>query len=205
MSRNAPEIGAEKYETLRIGKVVYSPATKRLQGLDGSPVELRSQSTEVLAYLAARPGDVIPKDELFSQIWGETFVTDDSLVQCISEIRRLVGDEDHKIIQTLPKKGYRLNVAAIEHCSPVVRPAKTSGSMLRLGAVAAVFAAVVLGWLLVGQDRSGTNFMAGKPRIAILPFCRSMISAPARTRDIYPMPSPRRSSQNWRGFQRRSN
>lgn len=68
MSRNAPEIGAEKYETLRIGKVMYSPATKRLQGLDGSPVELRSQSTEVLAYLAARPGGVIPKDELLSQI-----------------------------------------------------------------------------------------------------------------------------------------
>ncbi len=115
MSRNAPEIGAEKYETLRIGKVMYSPATKRLQGLDGSPVDLRRQSTEVLAYIVARPGDVIPKGELFSQVWGETFVTDDSLVQCISELRRLVGDEDLWIIQTLPKKGYRLNVAAIEH------------------------------------------------------------------------------------------
>ncbi len=102
-------------------------------------------------------------------------MTDDSLVHCISEIRRLVGDEDHRIILTLPKKGDRLNVAAIEHCSPVERPAKTSGSMLRLGAVAAVFAAVVLGWLLVGQDRSGTNLMAGKPRIAILPFCHSAI------------------------------
>ena len=42
-------------------------------------------------------------------------MTDDSLVQCISELRRLVGDEDLWIIQTLPKKGYRLNVAAIEH------------------------------------------------------------------------------------------
>ena len=77
-------------------------------------------------------------------------MTDDSLVQCISEIRRLVGDEDHRTIQTLPKKGYRLIVAATEHCSPVERPAKTSGSMLRLGAVAAVFAAVVLGLLFGG-------------------------------------------------------
>ncbi|MEZ5449347.1 MAG: winged helix-turn-helix domain-containing protein [Thiolinea sp.] len=60
--------------------------------------------------LAEHQGRVVSKDELFAEIWKEVTVTDDSLVQCIAEIRRVLHDSEHKILQTVPRKGYVLTV-----------------------------------------------------------------------------------------------
>ena len=170
MSRRTSEIDAKKHETLQIGDALYASNTHLLQRLDGKTLELRSQTKEVLAYLAARTGEVISKEQLFEHIWGETFVTDDSLVQCISEIRRAVGDKDHKIIQTLPKKGYRLNASPTKRDKPIGRSAKVRGNTVRLLAAVTSIAAVVLGWLYFEHDNNGNGLRGDKPRIAVLPF-----------------------------------
>ncbi len=62
--------------------------------------------------LASRANEVVSKDAIISQVWSDTFVTDDSLVQCIKEIRRAIGDHDRTIVETLVKRGYRLNTKA---------------------------------------------------------------------------------------------
>ena len=36
------------------------------------------------------------KDELIASIWRHTAVTDNALVQCITEIRRALGDDSHQ-------------------------------------------------------------------------------------------------------------
>jgi DNA-binding winged helix-turn-helix (wHTH) protein/tetratricopeptide (TPR) repeat protein len=74
---------------------------------DGVEVELRTQSLAVLGHLASKPGRLVTKDELFDAIWGDHEVTPDSLVQCITEIRKALGDADHRIIKTVRGKGYR--------------------------------------------------------------------------------------------------
>jgi DNA-binding winged helix-turn-helix (wHTH) protein len=33
-------------------------------------------------------------------------VGDDSLVRCVKDIREALGDSDHRIIKTVPKRGY---------------------------------------------------------------------------------------------------
>jgi len=109
MSRNGPEIAAKSYQTLSLGEFSFDAAVPELADASGVPVDLRSQSLQVLRLLADQTGKVVAKDSLIETIWGDTFVTDDSLVQCISDIRRAIGDRDHKIIQTLPRRGYRLN------------------------------------------------------------------------------------------------
>ena len=48
----------------------------------------------------------------------DTFVTDDSLVQCIADIRRALGDDGHKVVETFPKRGYRLNVNPPDATAP---------------------------------------------------------------------------------------
>jgi DNA-binding winged helix-turn-helix (wHTH) protein len=63
----------------------------------------------VLSVLAARPGEIVSKEALMLAVWPDTFVTDDSLTQCIADIRRALGDEAHMIVETFPKRGYRLN------------------------------------------------------------------------------------------------
>lgn len=77
--------------------------------LEGEERHLRKQSFEVLSYLLARNERLVSKSELFDAVWQSTAVTDDVLVQCIKEIRRVLGDDPHrpKFIKTVPRAGYR--------------------------------------------------------------------------------------------------
>src|SRR5437870_7954747 len=69
-------------------------------------VKLRPKPFEALKYLVENPGRLISKAELIENIWPDTAVTDDSLVQCLIEVRRALGDEAQQIIKTVPRRGY---------------------------------------------------------------------------------------------------
>jgi len=73
---------------------------------NGRDIALRPQAMEELCYLAKNPGRPVPKEEIFREVWSGLFVTDDSLVQCIGDIRRALDDNDHRIVKTVPRRGY---------------------------------------------------------------------------------------------------
>lgn len=75
----------------------------------GKDVDLRPKPFEVLQYLAENAGRLVPKQELFEAVWPNVVVTDDSLVQCIRELREKLGDVDHRLIKTVPRRGYLLD------------------------------------------------------------------------------------------------
>ncbi len=75
-----------------------------LRGLE--EVKLRPKAFEVLSYLVENNGRLVSKDELIHAVWVDTAVTDDSLVQCLMEVRRALGDEAQQIIKTVPRRGY---------------------------------------------------------------------------------------------------
>lgn len=77
-------------------------------------VELRPKAFQVLHYLASNAGRLVTKDELFDAVWPKTIVTDDSLVQCVTEIRRVLGDNRQEIIRTVPRRGYVFTPAVAE-------------------------------------------------------------------------------------------
>lgn len=164
------------------GEYLFNPKTLKLRGNDGQLVELRTQSAEVLAHLVAFAGETLGKDAIIAAVWGDTHVTDDSLVQCIADIRRALGDADREIVQTFPRKGYRFAADAIletEHTGAVRaaptagRPAASVGSGRRRWLLAALVAALVvvlpLAWLLQGRLQAGFA-SDGIPSIAVLPF-----------------------------------
>jgi TolB-like protein len=72
----------------------------------GGQTALRAQSLAVLKQLHSRAGSLVSKDELINAVWPNVVVTDDSLVQCIAELRRALKDDTHAIIRTMPKRGY---------------------------------------------------------------------------------------------------
>jgi TolB-like protein len=80
-----------------------------LQGPAGR-VALRRKSFEVLRYLAEHPDRVVTKQEVLDAVWPNVTVTDESLTQCISEVRRAIGDESQRIIKTVPRRGYFIDV-----------------------------------------------------------------------------------------------
>jgi DNA-binding winged helix-turn-helix (wHTH) protein len=78
--------------------------------VDGRDVTLRPKTYEVLRYLAQNAGRLIPKQEIHDSVWADVFVTDDSLVQCIRELRENLGDDAHRIIKTVSRRGYLFDV-----------------------------------------------------------------------------------------------
>jgi len=74
------------HKILRFGRFTLDPNTASLCG-EASELPLRPKAFDVLLYLAHHPGRVVAKNELIEAVWPGIFVTDNSLVQCISDIR----------------------------------------------------------------------------------------------------------------------
>ena len=70
------------------------------------PVDVRAKAFDLLAYLVQRHGRVVTKDELVDAVWPGVAVTDNSLAQCMAEVRRVLGDDERNIIRTIPRRGY---------------------------------------------------------------------------------------------------
>ncbi|MDB5819012.1 MAG: transcriptional regulator CadC [Rhizobacter sp.] len=77
----------------------------RRQG--GAPVALRPRAEALLRLFLSQPGRLFSRAELNEALWPTTVVTDDSLVQCVGELRSALGDDRQSIIQTVRGRGYR--------------------------------------------------------------------------------------------------
>jgi TolB-like protein/DNA-binding winged helix-turn-helix (wHTH) protein/Flp pilus assembly protein TadD len=73
---------------------------------DGAEVHLRPKSFQVLEYLVRNPGRLVTRRELMDAVWGEAAVTDDSLTQCVIEIRRALAVEGPEAVRTVPRRGF---------------------------------------------------------------------------------------------------
>lgn len=98
---------------LRFDQYTLDPITGRLRRGD-SMIELRSKSFEVLAVLAQRAGQLVTKEELFAACWPNVVVTDDSLVQCVRDIRRALDNGEQHAIRTVPGRGYVFTCSVTE-------------------------------------------------------------------------------------------
>ena len=77
---------------------------------NGQEVPLRPKAFEVLRYLVLHHGKLVSKNELVEAVWPDTAVTDNSLTQCLSEVRRALDDNAQTAIRTVARRGYRLMV-----------------------------------------------------------------------------------------------
>ncbi|HET6630707.1 MAG TPA: winged helix-turn-helix domain-containing protein [Woeseiaceae bacterium] len=154
------------------GDRLVEPALNRVSGPDGvAQVEPRVMT--VLVCLAGHAGDVVSRATLYDAVWGKALVSDQALTNCISELRRLFGDDraEPRYIETVPKRGYRL-VAPI--AAATARPrgdhARPSARRLRAlswGALAVLAAAVVA--VVVWPERGAGRYEA-LPTVVTLPF-----------------------------------
>ena len=65
---------------------------------------------DVLIYLAARPGAVVPREEMEATIWQGRVVGYDALTSTMLKLRKALNDDSHhpQFIETVSKRGYRL-------------------------------------------------------------------------------------------------
>jgi adenylate cyclase len=106
-------------------------------------VALRPKSFEMLCLLAQNAERVLSRDELAAAVWRGRVATDESIAQCISDIRRALCDADQRVLHTVPRRGYVLKVPVRVqlHAHPVA-PAASAVVGQAVQHVAAVLAVV---------------------------------------------------------------
>lgn len=144
---------------LRIGTALFQPGEGRLLDPSGQEIHLRAQSSRALAFLADHAGELVSKDRLAKAVWDVPVVTDESISQCIADIRRAIGDTDRSILQTVHKRGYRLT---LEPAAP--KPFAMSRLLPAAGVLALALVAVI------GFNLMPARAPARGPVVAVLPF-----------------------------------
>jgi DNA-binding winged helix-turn-helix (wHTH) protein/tetratricopeptide (TPR) repeat protein len=80
----------------------------QLRGPGGEAIKLRPKTLGILSLLAANAGRPVSKQELMDAVWPNVHVGDDSLFQCIRELRTALGDDQRELIKLVSGRGYLL-------------------------------------------------------------------------------------------------
>jgi pimeloyl-ACP methyl ester carboxylesterase/DNA-binding winged helix-turn-helix (wHTH) protein len=81
--------------------------TERVLSGEFGPVSLTPKAFDTLLVLVQNSGHVMSTEELMTQVWPDSFVEENNLAQNISTLRKLLGSDAGKLIETVPKRGYR--------------------------------------------------------------------------------------------------
>jgi Tol biopolymer transport system component/DNA-binding winged helix-turn-helix (wHTH) protein len=92
---------------------------------EGELVHVPRKTFQVLAVLLRHHGEVVPKDSIFTAVWGEAFVEENTLARHIAILRRTLGDiHNSSYIVTVHGWGYRFvaPVSCAAKCQPAGDP-----------------------------------------------------------------------------------
>ena len=113
-----------------VGDWLVEPKACRVSRGD-TVVKLRPQLMDLLVCLSRRAGEIVLKDEILAAVWPGQYIAESGLSRCVAELRQSLHDDAHvpRIIETFPKRGYRLiapviwqNQAVEADTSPVALP-----------------------------------------------------------------------------------
>lgn len=95
-----------------------------LRAIGGEAIKLRPKTFALLHLFSTNANRLLTKQELMSAIWPNVHVGEDSLFQCIREIRTALGDNDRQIVKSLSGRGYLFEAQVVSEDSP---PPSTPG------------------------------------------------------------------------------
>jgi TolB-like protein/DNA-binding winged helix-turn-helix (wHTH) protein/Tfp pilus assembly protein PilF len=151
---------------------------------DGADVPLRPKCFKVLSYLIEHHGLLVTKDEVLGAVWPDVVVTEDSLTQCLIQIRKALGDDSREMVLTVPRRGYLFDVPVTVH-KPDIDPVSPGApdSLVRrrpsrwsVGASIVLALAIAVNWwnarIQNVEDRMPAYVQASvlPSSIAVLPF-----------------------------------
>ena len=153
---------------------------------DGKTVRLEERSMRLLWCLAEHAGEVVSVEKLLDQVWPEVTVTQDSVYQAVTTLRRVLGDDPKQpaYIATVPRLGYRVVARVGPWMDPVVDNPPVAeaaphrgvswarGAPFLVGAVVIVALAFLVRGKSAKNDPGTTTAVAARPQksIAVLPF-----------------------------------
>ncbi|HKA36962.1 MAG TPA: winged helix-turn-helix domain-containing protein [Thermoanaerobaculia bacterium] len=183
----------------RIGDRLVQPSLNRIR-TPTQTFQLEPKIMRVLRCLAERPGEVVPKERLFADVWPGTFVSEDVLTRAIAELRRVFDDSAAapRVIETIRKSGYRLLLSpqpageAPAPPEPSPTEARSSPVTALVVLTAAILAAAVTTAAILLWSRRASP---ARPPMRIRP----LTSLPGNQRDPAISPDGTRVAFVWNG------
>ena len=106
---------------LRFSGFELDPERAELRRPDGETIKLRPKTLEILRLLAGNAGRVLSKQQLMEAAWPNVHVGEDSLFQCIREIRTALGDDKRQVVRVISGRGYLFQAEVTEVPGPCRR------------------------------------------------------------------------------------
>jgi adenylate cyclase len=154
-------------------------------------IQLRPKTFALLKLLVENAGRLVAKDEIVGAIWPNVAVTENSVLQCVKELRRALGEDGTQLITTVPRRGFRLEATAVAELpaspplaevSPELHlpsqsaaiPCVSSAEVARAPrpwfptAFCLLALALAVLWHFASHERANTRL--AKPSIAVSPF-----------------------------------
>lgn len=90
-----------------------------LRGPDSAPIKLRPKTFDILRLFATNPGRIVSKQELMDAVWPNIHVGEDSLFQCIRELRAALGDDQRQMVKLVSGRGYMFDAEVLTESAAV--------------------------------------------------------------------------------------
>lgn len=140
-----------------LGAWYVEPDTYRIDGPEGT-VHVEPKAMAVLCRLAGASGALVTREALMQDVWAGTVVVEETLTRCVSELRKVFGDDPRapRVIATVRGKGYRLLLPVRPAPNEPPRQAHAMPSRIprrAWGAAAALLALLALAWLARWPER----------------------------------------------------
>ncbi len=151
-------ITSENFVVYAFGEVVVDTARYEVRKA-GVAVDLEPKAIDVLLFLARHPGQLVLKEDLLDAVWRDTFVTPNALTRVIAQLRKALADDAQEatVIETVPRKGYRLIPPVTVSTAPETETATLPQSAMSahtrgarffpLAMAAALVVVGIMGWM----------------------------------------------------------
>ena len=97
---------------IRIGSATVSLARREVV-VHGAAVPLGARAFDVLEALLVSANRVVSKQALLDAAWPDVIVEENNLAVQVHTLRKYLG-LDRKVLETVPNKGYRLNLKTLD-------------------------------------------------------------------------------------------
>jgi len=162
---------------LRVGDWIVEPDVNQLSA-PGKAAKVEPKAMAVLLHLANRPGQVVSRETLLSDVWPGVVVGDDSLTQVIIKLRKVLGDDPDRptYIQTVTKRGYRLVAPVLPAAETPSMPRRRAWTIAMGVLAAGLLVAAGIWWSSAEQARRGSRNADAVadatelPTLAVAPF-----------------------------------
>jgi transcriptional activator of cad operon len=174
----------------RVGEFLVEPALDTISK-EGVTTKLQPRTMQLLVCLMGHAGQVLSVEQLLDFVWKDVVVSQDSVYQAVTSLRRLLGDDpkEPKYIENVMRRGYRLIAAVspwIDSAPPLKAVSRSAGAnrrilMIGLTSLALIGSSFIM-WrqwhrmenTAAGQlPRSQIVASSGPLAIAVLPFDQS--------------------------------